>query len=245
MTAQRYGCLAMTDLDRAEQAADNDVPTDGRVARRQRNVDAVIDVVLEMFAEEAMFPSMEVVANRSGLSLRSLYRYFADPGELLEAAIKRSREIARDVSHLHAIGEGPLEERIEAFVEMRVRVYETIGARYRATVANAARRPRIQDELARSRTELSDQFAAQFAQELELLDAADRTSVQAAGDLIAQLDSIDFLRRHRQLSLAETEAALTDRVVVPAHRRLKVTMSPYIVFGLTRSYVTRKVRECP
>ncbi len=209
--AQRYGCLAMTDLDRAEQDAadDEDTPVDGRVARRQRNVNAVIDVVLEMFAEEAMFPSMEVVANRSGLSLRSLYRYFADPGELLEAAIERSREIARDVSHLHAIGEGPLGQRIEEFAEMRVRVYETIGARYRATVANAARRPRIQDELARSRTELSDQFAAQFAQELDGLDATDRRSVLAAGDLIAQLDSIDFLRRHRQLSVRETEAAIT------------------------------------
>lgn len=193
----------------ADGDEDEDVPMDGRVARRQRNVNAVIDAVLEMFAEEAMFPSMEMVANRSGLSLRSLYRYFGDPGELLEAAIKRSREIARDVSHLHAIGEGPLDERIGAFAEMRVRVYETIGARYRATVANAARRPRIQDELTRSHTELSDQFAAQFGQELDRLDAADRVSVTAAGDLIAQLDAIDFLRRHRRLSIVETEAAIT------------------------------------
>ena len=42
----------------------------------------VLSVVLELFAEDAMFPSMEQAANRSCLSLRSLYRYFADPGEL-------------------------------------------------------------------------------------------------------------------------------------------------------------------
>lgn len=201
----------MTDLDRSgtDPDADDDPPPDGRVARRQRNVNTVIDVVLEMFGEEAMFPSMEVVANRSGLSLRSLYRYFADPGELLEAAIKRSREIGREISHLHAIGEGPLDHRIAEFTEMRVRLYEAIGARYRATVANAARLPRINDELVRARTEMSDQFAAQFAPELERRSAAARPAVLASGDLVAQLDSIDFLRRHRGLSVAETEAAIT------------------------------------
>lgn len=43
----------MTDLD------DLDAAVDEGVARRQRNVDAVIDVVLELFAEDAMFPTME------------------------------------------------------------------------------------------------------------------------------------------------------------------------------------------
>ena len=79
----------MTDLDATTET------TDGRVARRQRNIDAVLDVVLEMFAEDAMFPTIEQAATRSGLSLRSLYRYFADPGELLEAAIKRSDQVGR------------------------------------------------------------------------------------------------------------------------------------------------------
>lgn len=33
-------------------------------------------------AGESMVPTIEQAADRSGLSLRSLYRYFADPGEL-------------------------------------------------------------------------------------------------------------------------------------------------------------------
>ena len=64
----------MTDLDETTE------PVDGRVARRQRNIDAVLDVVMDMFVEEAMFPTIEQAATRSGLSLRSLYRYFADAG---------------------------------------------------------------------------------------------------------------------------------------------------------------------
>ena len=39
--------------------------------------------------------------------------------------------------------------------------------------------------------------------------AADGDAVLAAGDLLTQLDSIDYLRRHRGLSATETKAVLT------------------------------------
>ena len=120
-----------------------DPPVDGRVARRQRNLDAVLDVVLEMFAEDMMFPSIEQASKRSGLSLRSLYRYFADPGELVEAAIKRSQAQAAEVTHLAHIGEGPFGERLDDFVSMRLRLYEANGSMFRATIHNAANHPRV------------------------------------------------------------------------------------------------------
>ena len=182
---------------------------DGRVARRQRNIDAVLDVVLEMFTEESMFPTIEQAATRSGLSLRSLYRYFADPGELLEAAIKRSDEIGLGLSRLHAIGEGPLDARIDDFVRMRHKLHDGIGPMYRATLANAARHPRIRDELAKNRNAMREQFELQFAPELARRKSADAEAAFTAGDLLTQLESIDYLRRHRQLSVAESHAALS------------------------------------
>ena len=51
----------MTDID------DTTEQVDGRVARRERNVNAVIDVVLELFAEDSMFPTIEQAA---GLACR-------------------------------------------------------------------------------------------------------------------------------------------------------------------------------
>ncbi|MDH3705802.1 MAG: TetR/AcrR family transcriptional regulator [Acidimicrobiia bacterium] len=183
-------------------------PVDGRVARRQRNIDAVLDVVLEMFAEEAMFPTIEQAATRSGLSLRSLYRYFADPGELLEAAIKRSDQVGLELARLHAIGQGALEGRIDDFVAMRLRLHDGVGPVFRATVANAARHPRIRDELARTRNDMREQFELQFGPELAALKPAERDVVLAAGDLLTQLESVDYLRRHRQLSVAEAHQVL-------------------------------------
>ena len=193
----------MTDLAEA-----NEPPVDGRVARRERNIDNVLDVVLELFAEESLFPTIEEAAKRSGLSLRSLYRYFADPSELLEATIIRSREHAVDAIRLSAIGQGPLDGRIDDFVAMRMDVYEAVGAVYRATVANAAHLPRINAELARTRDDFRVQFETQFAPELDRLESLDRVAVVAAGDLLTQLDAIDFLLRHRQLSADETYAAM-------------------------------------
>lgn len=195
-------------LDETAQAKGASV-VDGRVARRERNIDAVLDVVLEMFGEESLFPTMEQAAKRSGLSLRSLYRYFADPGELLEATIRRSREWTNEAAHLHAIGEGPLPKRIDDFAEMRMRVYALIGPMYRATVANAAQLDRVSNELARTRNDFSDQFEQQFAPELHALPVDERQQVLAAGDLVTQLDSIDYLCRNRGLSVDDTAATLS------------------------------------
>lgn len=183
-------------------------PFDGRVLRRERNVDAVIDAVLEMFAEESLFPTIEQAAVRSGLSLRSLYRYFADPAELLEATIARSRDRGIEASHLEAIGQGTSAARIDDFVTMRIRLHDTVGPIYRATVANAARLPRIRDELTKNRNDLREQFELQFAPELSALKPAERAVALSAGDLLTQLDSIEFLRRHRSLSVAETGEVL-------------------------------------
>ena len=189
-------------------------PIDGRAARRERNIDNVLDVVLEMFAEESLVPTIEQAAKRSGLSLRSLYRYFADPGELLEAVIKRNREVSADDAHLSSIGQGPLPARVDDFIAMRMRLHERIGPVYRATVANAALNSRIRDELAATRNDLRVQFELQFAPELNERKRSDRVAVLSAGDVITQLESIDFLRRHRQLTVAETEDSL--RVVLLA-----------------------------
>ncbi len=68
------------------------VESDGRRLRRERNIAAVVDAVLEMFAEETFVPTIERAAERSGLSLRSVYRYFPDPESLTQAAIDELAE---------------------------------------------------------------------------------------------------------------------------------------------------------
>jgi len=190
--------------------SEEQAPIDGRIARRQRNRDVVLDVVLEMFSEDMVLPTIEQASKRSGLSLRSLYRYFADPGELVEAAIKRSQAQAVVDSHLPGIGQGPFDERLDEFVAMRLRLFDTSGPMFRATIHNAATHPRVRDELHENRRLLREQFELQFASELEALSPRARSSALEAGNSLTQLDSIDLLRRVRNLTVAETARVLRD-----------------------------------
>lgn len=189
-------------------AADPEPTLDGRAARRERNIALVLDTVVEMFSENAMVPTIEQVANRSGLSVRSLYRYFADPDELAEAAIERNRRRAVTLATIEAIGEGPLDRRVDDFVASRWRLYDAMGAAFRASVHHALRQPRLAALLGRRRDELRRQLEEQFAPELAALAADERAVVVAAADALTQPDALELLARHRGLPGEQVEAVL-------------------------------------
>lgn len=191
---------------------DETTPVDGRAARRQRNIDAVLDVVLEMFQEEAMTPSMEQVATRSGLSLRSLYRYFADPGEMFEATINRTLAQARETAAIPNPGVGEFEDRLATFVKTRLDLHERFGAVQQAAMINAFEIAPARDRVERDRMDLRAQFEQQFAPELKRRSRHERDRVIAAADVLTQLESIRYLRNHRGFTVAETRAVLLDGV---------------------------------
>lgn len=62
--------------------------TDGRALRRERNIDAVRVAVLGL-SEEGVPVTMETIADRAGIGVRSIYRYFGD----LEGAIRYAFEL--------------------------------------------------------------------------------------------------------------------------------------------------------
>lgn len=187
-----------------------DTNTDGRRLRRERNIAAVIDAVLDMFDEESLTPTIERAAERSGLSLRSVYRYFPDPEALTQAAIDELWRRGQSVAHLSAIGEGPFEQRATDFAEMRVRLYEHVGPGFRAGRLQAPRSVRIRDDLERTRRALSDQFDLQFRPEIDALPSGHRETRRMTADVMSQLDVIDQLRRSRRLTVQESIDVVAD-----------------------------------
>jgi AcrR family transcriptional regulator len=89
---------------------------DGRTARRDRNSEAVLDAVRELFIEGNYTPTAEAVAARSGVSLRSVYRYFEDTEALFRAAIARRVAQAEPLFVFPDLGEGELDDRIARLV---------------------------------------------------------------------------------------------------------------------------------
>ena len=64
-----------------------------RERRRQETADLILDAVLDLMAEAGIDGlTMEAVAERVGVSLRTVYRYFPDRASLLTAALARHNE---------------------------------------------------------------------------------------------------------------------------------------------------------
>ena len=181
---------------------------DGRTARRDRNRDAVLDAVIALFSEDNLDPTPEQVARRSGVSLRSVYRYFADQDELLRAATQRHFETVAPLFAIHAIGQGPLTARVDAFVEARVRGYDAIAATHRAARLRAPANEIIHDRLDRGRRELRAQVERQFEPELGAMPAQRARAITAAADTLTQIEAIEQYRLHRRHSLATTRELL-------------------------------------
>ena len=181
---------------------------DGRTARRDRNRDAVLDAVLELFAEDALAPSAAQVAERSGVSLRSVYRYFEDTDELVRAAIERNLERVRSLFVVERPGEGPVDDRVARLVASRLRLYDEVGPLMRATLLHAGENAVLAERLATVRRLLGEQVEQMFAPELARLAAPERRGTAAVLDQLLTFESLDHLRRVRGMSRAATSAAL-------------------------------------
>ena len=186
----------MADLDTAS--------TDGRAARRARNRTAVLDAAIALFAEGNLQPTAGDIAARSGVSHRSINRYFPDNRTLLRAAVDRQIEIGIPLYRIHAIGQGSFEHRVDEFVRVRLDAYEVLGATARASALMSATSRIVRTELAVVRDLLTDQVDRQFATELASLPEARRRAARTAVDALFQFESLDFYRRLRGLSHPRT-----------------------------------------
>lgn len=168
-----------------------DVNADGRTARRNRNLEAVLEAMVALIAEGQTVPTAAAVAVRSGVSQRSVNRYFGEVRKLQRAAVER--ELARGLPRykLSAIGRGPRDRRIRDFVEMRIRAHEATGPVARAATVYSGTSKFIRNEFEVVRVMLRDQIARQFAPELDALPSHLGFSILLALDTLFQFASLD------------------------------------------------------
>ncbi len=183
---------------------------DGRSAIRDRNRDAVLDAVLDLFSEDNLSPGPEDVALRAGLSVRSVYRYFDDHDSLSRAAIDRQLERLAPLLVIPAIGEGDIDERIARFVDVRLRLQEAAGPVLRATRMRATFDPVVRDQFESDRARLREQVARHFAAELTAMPADRAASRLAAIDTLCTFEALDHYLVHRALDPGTTHAMVVD-----------------------------------
>lgn len=180
--------------------------SDGRSRRRDRNRDAVVTALLELYREGDPTPRAEEVAARAGISPRSLFRYFDDVEAMVRAAIERQQQHIAPLYDLDAPAELPLGERIDRFVAARMRLLEGMGEVGRVARTLAPRQPLILAELAAVRRRLRHQIAEVFAAELEALPSAERRRVLATADVITSWEARHLM--HDDQGLPDDQVAI-------------------------------------
>jgi AcrR family transcriptional regulator len=184
------------------------VTPDGRHAWRDRNRLAVVDSLLDFYAEGNLRPGAQAVAERSGVSRRSVFRYFQDLDDLDRTAIARQQERVRHLLEIPNIGEGTLETRIDNLSTQRAALYTAIAPAARVSRLRAPFHPVLAEELAMSREHLRRQLERQFRPELERLDEPSRALVLAAADVMCAFEAFDLLQATRAWDEAQIQRAI-------------------------------------
>lgn len=190
-----------------------DVVPDGRRARRDRNRLAVVDAMLSLYTAGNLDPSSDEIAERAGLSPRSLFRYFDDLDDLVRVAISRQHERVQPLTGLDVSSHGALPERVQRLVAQRIRLFERIGSVGIVSRVRAPFQPLIASELAITRSCLRRQLEQLFARELEGRGVAGSVAAIASIDVLTSFEALQLMRDDQQLTRAQMEAVLVDSML--------------------------------
>jgi AcrR family transcriptional regulator len=181
---------------------------DGRRARRDRNKYAVVDAFLDLVREGNPRPSVAEVAERSGVSHRSVFRYFEDKDDLARTAIERQQAFALPLIDL-TVGPGAaLEERIDRFIDRRLDLFENLAPVARLSRSLVHVQPIIAAELTVHRQYFRSQIRHLFERELGGLAPDERGQAVAAIDVLCSFESVDLMLGDQDLSRKRAAAVL-------------------------------------
>jgi AcrR family transcriptional regulator len=187
-------------------AAGASAGADGRRARRERGRVAVLEAAKSFFDEGEARPSAEALAERAGVSLASLYRYFDRLDDLPQLVFESQVDEVAPLLRIETEGR-TLEERVAAFVDARVSVYEQVQGTARMGRSRAVDHAEIAASLAEARRRWSAQVRSVFAPELQGRSAAAARDVVAMVDTIASFESWELLSSVHELPRRSLESS--------------------------------------
>lgn len=172
---------------------------DGRIQRSARTRRRVVEAFLDLLCEGELQPTAQQVADRSGVSMRSIFRLFEDIDALHLAAIAAQLE---RVKHLLVLppGEGSLARRVRALVDHRAALFEAIGPARRLAVRLAPTSRPIRADVERANGYLRTQVAVLFDAELGALPKSRRSDVLDALDVMTSFEAWDRMRVGQRLT---------------------------------------------
>jgi len=184
---------------------------DGRRARRERGRVAVSEAMIDLVFEGNIPPTAEAIAERAGVSIASLFRYFETLDDLRRETVEIYLDRLGHLFDIDDIGEGTLDVRIQNLVRSRATLYETTEPMARLLRMRANEVPEVGEVLQRVRATRADQIRHHFDHELQLLSRARRDDLVAIVVSLTSFESWDQMcythrRTHQQVRRAWTTA---------------------------------------
>jgi AcrR family transcriptional regulator len=139
---------------------------DGRTLRRTRNRTAVIAALLDLVRDGDMHPAAADIADRAGVSHRSIFRYFDDLDDLVHTTIDQALADAAPLIGIPGLGVGTLDERIASLVDARLALYASIDGAMQLARTRSYSIPSIDREISEFAQIFRHQVADHFATEL-------------------------------------------------------------------------------
>ncbi|MBW2464616.1 MAG: TetR/AcrR family transcriptional regulator, partial [Deltaproteobacteria bacterium] len=177
----------------------NAIPIDGRVARGERTRQAVVDALLSLYAEDNLTPTIDDIAERVGMTSRTIYHHFEDHDAIAEALTEHQRHQLVHLTKLDS--SGTLAERIDGLVAQRAELFETVAPVRRAALANMHASRRIRKGQGNLAAVLRRHLTHTFGPELTALDRSTGAETVELLDLHTSCDTWERLRRWQRLSV--------------------------------------------
>ncbi len=192
--------------DGAEQG--DRIPRDGRSARAVRTRQAVVDALLSLIEDGELRPTSKAIAERAGVSERTIFQHFEDLEVLFSAAAERMGEgIVRNLGVIAS--DGPLDDRVSDYLDELVFLHESMTPIRRASRLHEPFSPVIRCALGVWRANLRRGIERVFAIELERWtdEARRRTAVEALA-LLVTWSSWENMRTNSQLTCDEARRVM-------------------------------------
>jgi len=173
---------------------------DGRNLRAERTRAALATAYLDLLTEGDLRPTAERIAERAGVSPRSVFKHFPDREALFAAASEIQERRVRELVGDPPEPTGPLDERLDAFVDQRARFHEFVAPVRRSALLTEPFSPVIAEKLKMARAAGAAHVDQVFAPELERLSGPERDDLRAALCAIAAWPTWESLRRHQGLT---------------------------------------------
>lgn len=184
------------------------VPRDGRSARAVRTRQAVVDALLILIEEGELRPTSKSIAERAGVSERTIFQHFEDLETLFSAAAERMGEgIVRNLGVI--ANDGPLEVRLSSYLDELVFLHESMTPIRRASRLHEPFSPVIRCALGIWRANLRRGIERVFAIELRRWtdEAAHHDAVEALA-LIVTWSSWENMRTNSGLTCEQARRVM-------------------------------------